>query len=131
MIIFSANLQRFDIFDKRVHKLKDDNIKLITSTVGFIATANGKALSFYSSLLNIEPQTFLHDTEIIQILQLSPCSVAVIGEDFEIYEYFSMENAHEKLFNFKRTMRCWGFSNIEAKLSLFELGKMELFLTMP
>ena len=123
MIIVSANLHRFDIFDKRVYKLKDDNTKLVTSTVGFIAIAGGKTLSFYSGLLNIEPQTFLHDTEIIQILQLSPCSVAVIGEDFEIYEYFSDGKRSRKTFQFQKDDVWLGLFKYRGETVSVRIGK--------
>lgn len=101
MIIFSANLHRFDIFNKQLHILKDDNTTLITSTVGFIATSSGKKISFYSNLLAKEPNTIFHDAEIIQILQLSPCSVIIIDEDFAIYEYFSDGKRSRKIFQFE------------------------------
>ena len=123
MIIFSANLHRFDIFNKRLVKLKDDKTKMITSTVGFIATAIGKTLSFYSSLLNIEPQTFLHDAEIIQLLQLSPCSVAVIDENFEIYEYFSDGKRTRKTFQFQKDDVWLGLFKYKGEIASVRVGK--------
>ena len=116
-------MHRFDIFNKRLLKFKDDNTTLITSTVGFIATASGKTLSFYSNLLNIEPQTFLHDAKIIQILQLSPCSIAVIGEDFEIYEYFSDGKRTRQTFQFQKDDVGLGLFKYRGETSSVRIGK--------
>lgn len=122
MIIFSANLHRFGIFNKQLHKLNEDYTSLITSTAGFIATANGTKLSFYNSLLDNEPQTIVHDAEIIQITQLSPCSIAVLDKYFGIYEYYSDGKRNSKSVKCEKDERL-GFINHKGGASPIRIGK--------
>ena len=123
MIIFSAHLHRFGIFNSRSHKLhNEDNTSLITSTVGFIVKASGKTLAFHHNLLEKEPKTIMHDAEIIQIIQLSPYSVAVLDEDSMVYEYFSDGKRNRKRFKIEKNVQL-GFINHKGVMSPIQIGK--------
>ena len=125
MIIFSAHLHRFGIYNNPLHKLQlhnEGNMSLITSTVGFIVTASGKNLTFYHSLLEKEPQTILHDAEIIQMIQLSPCSVAVLDENSMVFEYFSDGKRNRKFLKIEKDVRL-GFINHKGSMSPIQIGK--------
>merc|ERR1719209_2822844 len=95
----------------------------MTSTVAFIVTATDQKLSFYSSLTSHHnPQTIYHDSCIVGLVQISPCSVGVIDERNQVHEYFGITGRHNRIPCQLKTEEHIGFIKFKGVMESIRVG---------